>query len=1302
MKEIVSIVMSKKYIATIILVALLGIFISQDSYAKWAGFSGSSSGGGGGGGSVNCPNSVNWKYGNMDCQGGSWVYYQYVNEGVNDETNTFSFAPAAGLSNPDKIDGSCYKAGGFWHLGYDFRYDSSKWPWTSGSDGAYYYGTNGRNYSISNHSWAHISQSSSSNLTKYNNGSLSINYWDQNGTFSTTRRNNNYNPLPAGVHKLDHKIYPNPNNKKVYYKAVKYGTIDQVRVDFMNTRNGDASWPVWTTGEVPNSLFAFCSDGGENKEATYSGRIRTSGDSGNIAKNSYSITFMHDLRRTGGTKNYYPDNNWSVSASTGGTKQGVFNSKNDDWNKVAEDVVTGTISPGQTITVKETLRYKKKITKNNNSESATVDKSITVTRNQATASGKVDASVTTGGTTATNPSQTIYTSNGNYTVKFQHTLTRGRDGAGGTVKFSYSTSVSGRSNRGAINAGSARSGTSSAIREGGSSVVVSYNNQTINGTLYPDETHTICQTLTYQSVVNVKGNRNSTARRCVTIRRTKATCPINNSEYGVLNGNNVTKLTLYRRKASNISNDVTQSIINQGEINIWAMPTDMIRYRYDTCLGGQLRSDYYNGSRAPKSRYTFSGNNTSASGNNRYKYLFGNQLGNGTRSSYILNLGGHTSYSDSNYNKTYYSPSVNNNALACTSTSTGSYYQIPGSAYNCKSAIYVGRNSDAGSVISQRLTYPVAPNSSTRTLVGNVKIPYNYDLITTPLDSNPSNTPINAGTSINVGFKIDVTSRCNVQVQGNCNSANKTYKTDPKTTQYRIYYWTVRGNTTESELKRNIGTEIKDKDNNVIGYYLPNDPKRLGYGIAKEGTDLFAESNDTATVSGANINIPANAEIGTKICTAVAVWPADSHDLPGANVINDSNQSVALKDASNLRQWRSSNPSCYTIGKKPTIAIKGAGVYAQNGIETSTSKRAINNSGQKIYGSWSEYTAISAKSIIGFSTGAGLWGGKSLSGSGGLTCRFSAMTLANENCSTGTVAEALGNVVLTDSTSSSPKNIAAQMKTRYTKNGTTGLVTGTNVLKVSEFINNSCTYDADSDTFKKQGASGDTYECLANGAAYVYSAGTLTINPDFFSSSAYAATNSWRISATDSNHTSTYVIHARDIVINSNIIYGSSADRTAYGHDRTVFKIGDSLPQVILIAENSIQIGASAYNIDAWLIAPNIDTCSHDYNGAKFSNTGTPRISANTCNRQLKINGPVLTRNLALNRTHGSGGSSVIINKNNSGFSAQSHGNTSAEAMASPAEIFNISPDVYIWAAGQSTRLSQAITTYQRELPARY
>lgn len=1257
-------------IARSIIVFLLAILCVANAHA--GGGTQGSGGNVGGGCSTGIFGYSSSVYGYCSNSGFGWVYYEYLNDYKGELPYFMSTANAGGVTT---IDAECTEYGGFWHFGF--------WAIKFGAAGS------SGGYSVSYNGLA-------------NGGN------PPHGRWAGTNENNG----------LQYASQYNVNGAVVFYKgsnriakSVKVASDSEVRGYYDEFLAVSGRPDIWD-----GSLSYFCYGEGMSK-TTFNGWVSNAKfsdeNSTNVSLSNYStrrvignsanLLFTNKMQRNNDGKSSPATGFWTSYIDNRNGSSGSSSFNQGQTKTVQNRPATVSILPGQSKSVTERLNYSSEVNGNNQATSwADAYYTVNLYRNQATASGKVDASVATGGTTATNPNQTIYTSDGNYTVKFQHTLTRGRDGAGGTVGFSYSTSVSGTSNRGSINAGSAKSGTSSAIREGGSSVVVSYNNQTINGTLYPDETHTICQTLTYQSVVNVNGNRNSTARRCVTIRRTKATCPINNSEYGVINGNNVTKLTLYRRKASNISNNVTQSIINQGEINIWAMPTDMIRYQYDTCLGGQLRSDYYNGSRAPKSKYTFSGNNTSASGNNRYKYLFGNQLGNGTRSSYILNLGGHTSYSDSNYNKTYYSPSVNNNALACTSTSTGSYYQIPGSAYNCRSATYVGRNSDAGSVISQTLTYPVAPNSSTRTLVGNVKIPYNYDLVTTPLDSNPGNTPINAGTSINVGFKIDVTSRCNVQVQGNCNSADKTYKTDPKTTQYRIYYWTVGGNTTENELKRNIGTEIKDKDNNVIGYYLPNDPKRLGYSIAKEGTDLFAESNDTATVSGANINIPANAEIGTKICTAVAVWPADSHDLPGANVINDGDQSVALKDASNLRQWRSSNPSCYTVGKKPTIAIKGAGVYAQNGIETATSKRTIDNSGQKIYGSWSEYTAISAKSIIGFSTGAGLWGGKSLSGSGNLTCRFSAMTLANENCSTGTAAEALGNVVLTDSTSSSPKNIAAQMKTRYTKNGTTGLATGTNVLKVNEFINNSCTYDADSGIFKKQGASGDTYECLANGAAYVYSAGTLTINPDSFSSSAYAATNSWRIPATDSNHTSTYVIHARDIVINSNIIYGSSADRTAYGHDRTVFKIGDSLPQVILIAENSIQIGAQAYNIDAWLIAPNIDTCSHDYNGAKFSNTGTTRISANTCNRQLKINGPVLTRNLALNRTHGSGGSSVIINKNNSGFSAQPHGNASAKAMASPAEIFNISPDVYIWAAGQSTRLSQAITTYQRELPARF
>ncbi len=116
----------------------------------------------------------------------------------------------------------------------------------------------------------------------------------------------------------------------------------------------------------------------------------------------------------------------------------------------------------------------------------------------------------------------------------------------------------------------------------------------------------------------------------------------------------------------------------------------------------------------------------------------------------------------------------------------------------------------------------------------------------------------------------------------------------------------------------------------------------------------------------------------------------------------------------------------------------------------------------------------------------------------------------------------------------------------------------------------------------------------------------------------------------------------------------------------------DEIPQVIIIAKN-IKIAGSVKNIDAWLIASDsINTCSEAPNGTQ--------LTIAVCNQQLKVNGPVISNHLYLQRTAGSG--------------------TGADSNT-PAEIFNLRPDAYLWAYNQSKTTNLIRTVYTTALPPR-
>jgi len=113
------------------------------------------------------------------------------------------------------------------------------------------------------------------------------------------------------------------------------------------------------------------------------------------------------------------------------------------------------------------------------------------------------------------------------------------------------------------------------------------------------------------------------------------------------------------------------------------------------------------------------------------------------------------------------------------------------------------------------------------------------------------------------------------------------------------------------------------------------------------------------------------------------------------------------------------------------------------------------------------------------------------------------------------------------------------------------------------------------------------------------------------------------------------------------------------------------IPQVVIIA-NNINIRDSVNRVDAWLIARGTtNTCSN------FSGN----LTSNKCNDLLRVNGPVITNRLLLNRTAGS--------------------NTGAQS-GDPAERFNLRPDAFLWAQSQASGANKAQTVRTTELPPRF
>lgn len=152
------------------------------------------------------------------------------------------------------------------------------------------------------------------------------------------------------------------------------------------------------------------------------------------------------------------------------------------------------------------------------------------------------------------------------------------------------------------------------------------------------------------------------------------------------------------------------------------------------------------------------------------------------------------------------------------------------------------------------------------------------------------------------------------------------------------------------------------------------------------------------------------------------------------------------------------------------------------------------------------------------------------------------------------------------------------------------------------------------------------------------------------------------------------IVSTETVKIEGNIIYkgvGGSSD---------VFTAIDQLPQVIIIAKN-IEITGDVTQIDAWLLAldkstptsGSINTCSDVSLAAD--------LTLGDCKNALTVNGPVVTRHLHLRRTAGS---------------------DSVATVGTPAEVFNLRPDTFLWAQARAGQAGKAQTVYSVELPPRF
>ena len=1162
--------------------------------------------------------------------GASFAYFQYDT----DQDYTIDMGPVTPATDlgKDLIKG-CAKYGGFMHLGV---VDGKRGTWRKGNIRVDYDG----------------------NISLGNFDVSSIEVYDSSATPGAQ------NVYVSGVSNPIAHLVDFVDKDEARRRYDQWLQVADDKTDYW--AGGSLGWFCWspTIDKPPEGTLYSKTEGFVN------GQKKSNNSTTTINANSANIKFEHTIyRNNDGIDGYVSE--WHVVVGSDWKKDESYVTIEKGGSRMVhmDSPRTVDILPGQTRSFYQQLGYDTKASGDDSNTPAAAPKfTLDIVRPKADSiSGRVRAKVNNG-EVGNNSTTVINSSDGSFTISFQHELQRGNDAAGGTVDVPWSTSVSSNDSAGRkVNpGGTARSGTKTLGNNSGWQSAVSFNTETFSGTLLPGETKTFCQNLTYASVIDYAGgNRNSsTGNYCVSVRRADGALEAcgENKKYGVNEGHNwgeIAVSTSYSNRQGvviTLFSDDTE-VFDAGErtAKVWSKPGNDFTFEETMCEGAELPNQYRDygksitdkieanrpGSEIMKGNLAYS---TPMSWNNaivRY------------RSSAGRDIWGGTSYTASNNSPRSGAHKVTNDYLGKTLEQKLTWTDL-----------WIGN----GGVID-----PAHSGNNNATAIGRIHVPYNYK--TTTRTENPLNDPYSPGTpSRTVKTFISIEERINKPANG-----VTPYATKSKETKWQVVSFRIDGNTDADrvQLKNDgyYGGGIINGDTDLAGVctgWMGGSP--FACQKIDSGTDIFDPGEIELESS---MSIPDNVPIGTKICTVAAVWPSDSHNYDG-DIIDESQEKNGMSDEEDLssRRWKISQPTCASIAKRPTIQVRMSGAYAQNSINTSTSDRILFDTNERHrYGSWADYDLVSGKEeTLGMASGAMLWGGIYPIPNGDLKyCRVSPMTFTNDRCY-ASEGRMVGKFGVDKSLGSSPERLYQQIIDRYTGGGPTVSVRSGEVHVIKN--TGACRYNETTGKYTAvdgYGRTGNTsFVCLDNGTYYT------EINGD---------------AKTDGGGTT----WGRTDGVNANTTYSTLVSGTLY-IDKN-FRTGDvslsdptkakyssiaEIPQRIFIAKN-IKIAPNVTHLDAWLIADSIDTC---YPG------GGAKVSVSNCNSQLTVTGPVIAKNIALNRTYGGGRTSYTGGQLNRAFFQ----NENSEA----AEVFKLSPTVYLWSYAQMQRYSQAVITYQRELPARY
>lgn len=785
-----------------------------------------------------------------------------------------------------------------------------------------------------------------------------------------------------------------------------------------------------------------------------------------------------------------------------------------------------------------------------------------------------------------------------------------------------------------------------------------YNAGDTTKIIYPEQTVTYTATTSVPSQIKASGEVSGTkvtTSASVTVTADPLTCPdFNNAQIGVNHATNYGRLMLGDDGAISEANKLSVGNLSDGgwrdTLDLYFAPwnkTSKSQYlSYYACMGYQAKIDASGGT--DNTTYTVSSNRESVIANlNMYKTK--------TPASYISIRS--TQAKAAGKNITAWE--IGNDGITRIKNKYSSGKQTTNPFNLDKNFV--------GYKTSNTFAWNNSSFGDSRTVSIDINVPYNYYLDDNS-DFKSDEKVIYAGESPRFAINTKPYGRTNEKVSKTSGYGDTYATTQLRTTIRSVTPIYIKSGVSVDQIRALQKMVIPDNvTNNVYNVLRANgldaDPGKFSDGSPIKTDSFNAETDDKGDSSVIGIkNYPCSKDngsdcvefeavkdgdnIGDKLCVAVAVYPADSHNIiavtdkdggkvvDARGIIESDDQSSALNgpDYKNGGEKTLISLSCATVGKKPSMSVEGGSLMTKGAI-------AANNTtyGGHIFGSWAEYDIVS-----GYST-------KGIIGSG------AAFAYANP--------QATINASRTDGD---------------------GLEGGK--LKKPQSIGNTASNDyygddaeAAAQVARGEGTTSSAWQ-FANNIYQKYIADSSASHPDLIKTVVSDGTNASDILAGADQEGKLYMVHSDGkLRIDSNI--ENHLNNTIY----------------VIYSEAGIDIAPSVTRIDAFLIANKNGTASSSTTGTATIDTcaGYDRddihgnqVLLENCNKTLVINGAVAAEKIVLDRAAGGG-------------SYEDSEELKPDSLTQRAEIFNYDMRAVFWATKMLDNEDVTNSTYVKELSPR-